>query len=66
VQDYKSVFIAVAICATLVNIQKHTSRQYLTSFYEALSQLSYRRHFDNVNVVGVRKSRQMSRDAQLI
>ena len=35
-QDYKSLCVAVTICATLVNIQTHT----VTSLYVKLSQLS--------------------------
>jgi len=45
VQDYKSLCAAVAICATLVNIQTHThththTDNILTSLYEQLSQLN--------------------------
>jgi len=37
-QDYKYLYVAVMICATLVNIQ--TQRQILISLYEQISQLS--------------------------
>jgi len=45
-QNYKSLFAAVAICFTLVNIQtdtlthRHTHRQHLTSLFDKLSRLS--------------------------
>jgi len=43
--DYKSLWVAVTICTTLVNTQKHTAthrqtENTLTSLYEQLSQMS--------------------------